>query len=124
MTIGQAIDRIDHLYPNHFDYATKLEWLSELDGRVFNEILSTHADCPVEAFHGYSDATDKDTELLIPYPYATDTYTRYLETKLNQEYKEVERYNMSAAAFEHDYTAFSSWYNRCHMPLNYGRFKF
>lgn len=122
MTIGQALDRIDSMYPNHFEAATKISWLSELDGKVHLEILKSH-EGDVADFSGYSLETEPDTELLIPFPYDS-VYSRYLEMMITQEYKEIERYNQAAALFNNAYLEFANWYNRSHMPRNSGAFRF
>lgn len=123
MTIAQAIEMVDKLYPNHFEEATKIAWLAELDGKVFNDILSTHEDAP-ESFEMYTYDTDKDTMLLVPPPYSYSVYIRYLEMMMNQEYKETDRYNQAAALFNSAYLDFENWYNRTHLPLSGGRFRF
>lgn len=122
MTIGQAIDRIDEMYPNHFETATKIAWLSELDGKVHTEILKSHVG-DVADFSGYSLESDPDTVLLIPFPY-DNVYHRYLEMMITQEYKEIERYNQAAALYNAAYLEFANFYNRSHMPLDSGAFKF
>lgn len=123
MTIGQALEWIDKKYPNHFDPATKIAWLSELDGKVHQEILLTH-DGYVPEFSGYTYETDPDTVLLVPTPFSQSVYTRYLEMMIDQEYKEIERYNQSATLFNTAYLEFSDWYNRNYMPRSGGAFRF
>lgn len=123
VTIGQILDSIDKMYPNNFDAATKIAWLSELDGKVHLEILKTH-EGDVPEFSGYDYETDLDTQLLIPSPFASGVYTRYLEMMIDQEYKEIDRYNQSAALYNSAYLEFANWYNRTHMPLSSGAFKF
>lgn len=123
MTIGQALEIIDKKYPNHFDDAVKIGWLSELDGKVHAEILLTH-DGDVTAFGGYRYDDDRDTTLLVPEPFAYGVYTRYLEMMIDQEYKEIERYNQSATLYNAAYLEFENWYNRTHMPRSRGAFQF
>ena len=42
MTIQQALDRVDMLKPNKCPKNLKIAWLSELDGLIWNEIVSQH----------------------------------------------------------------------------------
>lgn len=42
MTIQELLDRVDLMKPNHFSEEQKIRWLSELEGRVVNEIIMTH----------------------------------------------------------------------------------
>ena len=123
MTIQQALDQIDGLYPNHFEDALKISWLSELDGKIYHSVLLTH-DKEVEEFTGYNLETDRDTELIVPYPYDKSVYMRYLEMMLHQEYKEIERYNQAATLFNSAFIEYESWYNRGTMPKSCGRFLF
>lgn len=114
---------LDHARPaNQMGDEEKLHLLSELDGRVFEEIICTHDISPDTIFEGYGPETDPETCLLIPDPYAK-VYLHYLEAKLDYRQGEMERYNNSSAAFNQAYAEFASWYNRTHMPLQIGPFR-
>ena len=56
MTIEQAIFQADELKPNQVAKAQKIIWLSQLDRRIFKEVISAHepdADTP-KTFAGYT----------------------------------------------------------------------
>ena len=42
MTIEQAIFLVDELKPNQIEKERKIEWLSRLDQRLYNEAVLTH----------------------------------------------------------------------------------
>ena len=44
MTIAQAIETVNTLKPNQYSDSQKVAWLSQLDGKIFAELISTHVD--------------------------------------------------------------------------------
>ena len=115
MTISDAIARIDNLKPNRFDLADKIRWLSELDGRIKNEIIDTHEGGDDSEFIGYGEDTDINTVLLVPYPY-DDIYIRYLEMQIDYANGETAKYTNSSTLFNEAYVSFIRYYNRTFMP--------
>lgn len=116
MTIAQAIARFDTLYPNEIAYEQKLAWLSELDGIVYEEILSLYDDVLPTPFTGYILATPGETQLLVPFPYEK-IYIEYLLTMTELVRGNVERYNNALTLYASTYDAFAADYNRTHLPL-------
>ena len=113
MTIAHAIARFDVLYPNSFAYHEKLKWLSELDGVIFHDIFSAYKDSKVKSFDGYTIKTDKQTELLVPFP-ADDIYIKYLAAQCDCANSDSVRYQNSSMLFNYAYSAFADRYNRTH----------
>jgi len=124
MTIDQAIAMCDALRPNHYPRELKIGWLSKLDGRLFHELLMTHADCPMDSFDGYTADTDGSTLLLVPEPYAEDLYNYFLQAQIDKENGETTRYNQSITMYNSAFRAFENHYHRSHLPLSAGRFVF
>lgn len=116
MKISEAIAIADRMKPNQFDMATKIKWLSKLDGMIFVEVFKTHEGSSVESFTGY-DSSDEDKELLVPYPYAEDVYGFFLCAQIDNENGEMAKYNQSITQYNNAYKLFIDWYNRTHMPL-------
>ncbi len=124
MTINQVLAMVDEITPNTFDTKVKIDWLSKLDGRVFNDIILTHEHALVEdeegnliepTFSGYSDlAVDK--ELLIDDVYS-DVYRDYLMAMIAYSNGETERYQNSMIMFNSNYKEYVDWYNRTHKPI-------
>ena len=92
MTIIEAINRIDALKPNTYPQPTKVYWLSNLDGIVFNKIIKTHEGAEGKDFKGYSDDIPMDTELIVSAPY-DDIYLKWLEAQIDYANGEYDKYN-------------------------------
>lgn len=122
-TIMDVICRIDTLKPNSYSQSEKIKWLSTLDGLVKSEIIDTHEDGEDIVFSGYDENTALSTVLLISAPY-DDIYLRWLEAQIDYANGEYGKYNNSLVAYNDAYSAFQKYYNRTHMPISKGRFKF
>lgn len=106
----------DRMRPNQFDFATKVKWLSKLDGMIYRETMLTHEGNTVESFSGY-DSADPETVLLVPYPYDEDIYNFFLQSQIDAENGEMAKYNQSVTLYNNASKLFQDWYNRTHMPL-------
>lgn len=115
MTISEAINKTDSLKPNTYGQETKIYWLSNLDGIVFNKIIKTHEGAENEEFKGYFDDTPLDTELIISAPY-DDIYVKWLESQIDYANREYDKYNNSIVAYNDAYAEYERHYNRTHMP--------
>lgn len=62
--------------------------------------------------NGYAPDADPDTELLIPHPYAEDIYNFYLQSRIDLENGEIQKYNNSNAMYTAAYSRFASAFNR------------
>ena len=121
MKIIEAINRIDSLKHNTYTQADKVEWLSRLDAMVKKHIIDTHEGEEV-TFNGYDDATELQTELLIPAPY-DEVYLRWMEAQIDYYNGEYEKYNNAIEMFNVAYGGYQNYYNRTHMPKG-KKFKF
>lgn len=121
MNIQEAMTLVDELKPNQLTEGQKIQWLSQLDQRVFKEILQTHAqdtDMPAE-FSGYTEETERDTNLLIPAPW-DEIYRWYLEMQIDLANMELEKYNNSAALYNNAWGEFARAWHRTHLPKRNG----
>ncbi len=116
MTISEAIAMVDRLKPNQYPVSQKVMWLSRLDGKIFLELISTH-EGGAESFEGYTDETDKETQLLVDAPYCDDIYNYYLQSMIDRENGEIAKYNQSGTLFNASYLDYANYYNRMHLPL-------
>ena len=125
MTVGGVLALVDEIRPNQYDEKIKITWLSELEGRIFNDIILTHEHELVEddegnmvepTFLGYSEGSE-DAELIAPDIYA-DLYRNYLLTQIDYSNGETDRYTNSMLMFNNSYSQFESWYNRTHKPIS------
>ncbi len=117
MTINEAITKIDNVKPNAYSTDDKIEWLSQLDGLVYQELIKTHNDfeeTTENKFTGYT-SEDGDEEMLIPFPYE-NVYIEWLTAQIDLTNADIGRYNNSVMSFYNDYNQFANWYTRNHMP--------
>ena len=115
MTIIELITDVDALKPNGYEQDYKVQWLSQVDGRVKQDIIDTHEGGENVSFSGYDDTTPLDTKLLVPKPY-DELYRYWLEAQIDYANGEYTKYNNSMAMFNEAYSAFERYYNRTHMP--------
>lgn len=114
MTVKEAVARADSLYPNSFPFAIKEKWLSELDGKIFNELFCAYAHPDETSFESYSAADGgADRTLLVSFPY-DDIYIKYLALRCDEASGDIGRYNNSAAIFNASYINFANIYNSSH----------
>ena len=116
MTIQAVIDAIDELKPNMIPARQKIAWLSELDGKVFREVLMTHEGMPAGIeFKGYDQDERPDTVLLIPDDYA-EVYQHYLAAEIDNVQRETNEYTKNMMRFNASWQTFCDYWNRTHMP--------
>ena len=114
MTIMEAINWLDGLKANTYTVEDKVAWLSRLDGRIYEEIISTHVGCCMRSFSPYS-SDDTEEELIAEAPH-DEMYIRWLEAQIDYANGEYNKYNNSITAFNAAYQAFADYYNRTHLP--------
>lgn len=119
MTLQEVLAQVDELKPNVYDDNIKILWLSELDGKIFRDVILTHErdDDTLESFDGYTEE-DLDTELLVGFPHA-DIYRLYLMAQIDFSNGEMDRYAASQAMYAAAYKDFISDYNRSNMPISH-----
>mgnify|MGYP003296102891 CR=1 FL=1 len=113
MTVNEAGEHFDLIFPNAFPYEIKLNMLSHLDKRVFDDVLSKYADKPVEEFNGYKPGVSDHQELLIAFP-NDDIYISYLAAQTDMINGDIARYNNSAGVFNAAFSEFCRMYTRTH----------
>lgn len=113
MTLREAISQCDGVKPNQYTTQEKIRWLSRLDGRVQEEILSVH-EADVAAFAGYAEQ-DIDHELLACSPY-DELYPLFLQAQVDFYNAEFGRYNNSAGLFNTAWAAYADYVNRTKAP--------
>ena len=84
MKIGEMLALVDEMKPNSVDRARKIGWLSDVDRRVFADIISRHEkdESAPGAFEGYTEETDENTILLIQEPHS-EIYRWFLEMQID-----------------------------------------
>ena len=125
MTLQQAIDRVDTLRTNMQDRALKIQWLSELDGLIWKELICKHYPKPGEEIRlapmpEYDENTDLEQRLIVPKPY-DNIYTYWLMAKIDEQTMELDKYNNDKTMFTAAYESFSDYWTRTHMPITHNR---
>lgn len=113
ITIEEAISYFDEQCPNQYSTDEKIGWLSELDEQIYNEIIKTRVNPPVEEFNGYDDKSPTDTKLLVPSLYK-EIYRYWLEKSVNYANREIGAFNNAMAMFNTYYDDYFCWYNKTH----------
>lgn len=114
MTLEQALTQFDAQQPNPFSRQEKVSWLSQLDGRVYHQILCARRPLP-EPFNGYDAHTPGDTVLQIPFPY-DELYGLYLALQTDRLNGDLTRYNNNAQLFNSGYASFQNYWHRTMDP--------
>lgn len=116
MTILEAITMLQTVKPHQYDDNIVVNWISTLEGLIYNEVISWHTGTGEEVPHGpYNAETDMDTVLMVPEPYS-DVYIKYLAAQIDYYNGEYTRYNNSMIMYNMALSAFADWYNRTHKP--------
>ena len=116
MTIIEMITDVDAMKPNGYEQIYKIQWLSQLDSRIKQDIIDTHEGGEDVSFSGYNADTPLDTKLLVQSPH-DEVYRYWLEAQIDYANGEYTKYNNSMAMFNTAYSAFERYYNRTHMPI-------
>ena len=126
MTVESICGLVDIKEPNSYSTDEKVAWLSNLDGKIFEEVIKKYAeyDPDEDTFTPYTSSTYSTDTLLIDAPYGEDIYVHYLIAMIAQGNGETSRYNQQIALYN---TAYSQWwnhYNTTHHPVCMPRFYF
>lgn len=133
MTVNYVIDQVDLKEPNSYSPEEKIKWLSDLDGKIFNEVILTHEHDDVEFtpynIHALDPVPEGQTapepeDLLIGDPYGEDIYVHYLIARIAAGNAETPRYNQQIALYNAAYSQWWNWYNATHRPISGRRFRF
>lgn len=115
MTIEEIISKVDDLSPNQYTQEQKIGWLSTLDGKIYNDVILTHADSEEVVYPDGGYTTDEH-ELIVQKPYAEDLYTYYLLARVAEANTEIAKYSQWMAMYNAAYSDWANYYNRTHMP--------
>jgi hypothetical protein len=124
MTIQETLARVDCASPNQYTRAQKMQWLSYLEGLLYDEIVRWHVDARGIAemlpAWPYKEETPDETVLLLPAPHDA-LYEKYLLAQVDLANAEIVRYNNSITVFNGALAAFAAAYNRNNLPAQPAR---
>ena len=120
MTIRGAMDLFVLLTGQPLEEDLARLWLSELDGRIRNEILLGREGVDAGAPPDYHWQTDANKVLLaeVPYDYL---YTYWLFMRIDYLSGETTRFNNSAVLFNTAWMNYANFINRTHPLRTAGR---
>ncbi len=110
MTLQEAIERFDLLYPNAMPLSAKRDALSAFDGKLFSQVLAQYRDAP-ERFDGYTETTPGNVRLLAQFPF-DDLYIKLLCAEYAAVSGDTARYNNASALFNESYENYVNYLNR------------
>ncbi|MEG2316841.1 MAG: hypothetical protein RSC91_11505 [Clostridia bacterium] len=113
MTIAEALSTIKAVKASQYEDCMLVRWLSELDGRVWEDVLSPYAACPCPTLPYAEDEGKRD--LLIPFPH-DDLYIKWLSARIDYHNGEIVRYENAMALFNEQLDAYMSACVREGMP--------
>lgn len=116
MTIQEAIARVDSLKPNQYKHPEKVAWLSDVDGKIYTEVISKRENTEGIEWKPYTENTDVSLKLLVDDPY-TEVYIYYLCAKIDWYNGEYDRYNNDMTAFNQAYQESVTNYVKGHKSL-------
>lgn len=121
MTIQQAMDKADRMKPNMMPAEDKIGFLSEIEGKIHEEIIMTHEHTAEEETRPeYDEDTDTTTEMLVPAPYDM-IYVYWLMAQIDHLNQEMDKYNNDRSLFEDAWGNFADYWNRKKMPIQRNR---
>lgn len=112
MTISEAILEIGRLKPHQYPDETLIRWLSDLDGKLAEDILRGSDREPEAGLLPYRPEARLQA-LLIPYPHE-DVYIKWLMAQIDYANADIERYNNAMMMFQTQYEAFVDAFTREH----------
>ncbi len=108
MTLQKAIESFDSHRANTLPLDEKIQWISQLDKKIFSELLKDRIG---GAFEGYNAQTLLQTETLAPEEYE-EIYIYYLSMMLDFKNGEIGRYNNSATVYNRCFSQMANFINR------------
>ncbi len=118
MTIQDVLNLVDELKPNTMSTSAKVAFINEIEGKIHTEIIMRHEHTAEEETMPSYEPADLTEELLVAEPYHM-LYVYWLETKLDEQYREWEEYNNHRALFDAAWKEFAEHWTSTHMPIQY-----
>lgn len=113
MTLAELIAYIDQIRPNAFDKEVETGWISEIEQKVYDQVISRAAP---EIPHGpYNYEEDAERTLLVEDAHKA-VYVTYILAQMDYAYAEIDRYNMDVSMHQAAWDNYAAEYRRNHLP--------
>lgn len=117
MKLNDAIATVKQFNKCKFDNDWLITLISDLDERIYREVLSHYHPIFKPPFVRYdSPDSDSDRELLVKGTYAK-VYQHYCDSEIYRVNGEADKSNSSAILFNNAYKEFCDHYNRTHKHI-------
>ena len=111
MKISEALAKVKTLHQSEIDEKILVDFLSELDGRVAEEILESKDVASMGL--PYDPDSDRNKTMLVPFPHDA-MYVTWLQAKTDYHHNEYDRFNNDMAMFRAEWTEYANAYLRRH----------
>lgn len=122
MTLGELIAHFREIKVTQYDDYTLVDWVNELEGKLYHEIVSWHECTDLLSPKVYNSETDLDELLMVPHPY-TSVYLRYLDAQTDHRNGDIPRYRNSMELFNAARDDFANWVNSTYLPKQPNRIR-
>ena len=112
-TIQEIIARADENRPNSFSSATKMKWISDLDGKIAADVFLMGIE-EIRLLE-YKGEAGLQKEPLVSYPH-DDIYDLWLEAKIDAGNGEYSRYQNDMQLYNESYGVFVRWFASVYEP--------
>lgn len=109
MTVGDMIAQTRALNQGRYSDSQLMEWLSEADARIYEEVLCTHTGGDIT----WSPYENMGDSLIVPATFG-ELYRHFLDAKIYLAGGETNRYNNAATLYNTALSEYKKWYNRTH----------
>jgi hypothetical protein len=123
MTLNEAIAKIDSLKPNQYTFAEKVAWISDVDGRIYRDLITKHENPEEKTWDGPYDEDSSSALVLLAYEPYTDLYIYYMMAMIDQYNGEYTRYSNDMEQFNNSYQAFADDYIRNYKSVMEHKFR-
>lgn len=146
MKIADVLAEVDELKPNQYDDSLKIQWISRLEGKIYNDVVMTHemnlkktdSSDDIESLIPADEDAEEETEeteeveeteegfggyteadintTLIAEDTYADMYKYYVMAMIDFAAGETARYTNSMIMFNQAYSDYCHYINRTYMP--------
>lgn len=117
MTLAELIAYVDQIRPNAFDKDVETGWVTEIEHKVYDQVVSRAVDAG--DFYGpYTYDKDAERTLLVDDAHK-GVYVYYLLAQMDYTNMEIDRYNADVSMYQAAWDDFAAEYRRNHLPKSH-----
>lgn len=117
MTLAELIAYVDQIRPNAFDKDVETGWVTEIEHKVYDQVVSRAVDAG--DFYGpYTYDEDAERPLLVDDAHK-GVYVYYLLAQMDYTNMEIDRYDADVSMYQAAWDDFAAEYRRNHLPKSH-----